>query len=69
MAEKNLADEEYKLQEQMKSNKKKVERYQLLQNQIQKIQEQIATKREERGKNIWSDCSFKSRDRYGKQTV
>ena len=39
-----------KLQEQMKSNKKKVERYQLLQNQIQKIQEQITTKREEREK-------------------
>lgn len=37
-------------QEQMKSNKKKVERYQLLQNQIQKIQEQITTKREEREK-------------------
>ena len=34
----------------MKSNKKKVERYQLLQNQIQKIQEQITTKREEREK-------------------
>ena len=48
--EKRLTDEEYKLQEQMKSNKKKVERYQLLQNQIQKIQEQITTKREEREK-------------------
>lgn len=48
--EKRLIDEEYELQEQMKSNKKKVERYQLLQNQIQKIQEQIATKREEREK-------------------
>ena len=48
--EKRLTDEEYELQEQMKSNKKKVERYQLLQNQIQKIQEQIATKREEREK-------------------
>ena len=48
--EKRLIDEEYELQEQMKSNKKKVERYQLLQNQIQKIQEQITTKREEREK-------------------
>ena len=48
--EKRLIDEEYELQEQMKSNKKKVERYQLLQNQIQRIQEQIATKREEREK-------------------
>ena len=47
---KRLTDEEYELQEQMKSNKKKVERYQLLQNQIQKIQEQITTKREEREK-------------------
>ena len=48
--EKRLTDEEYELQEQMKSNKKKVERYQLLQNQIQKIQEQITTKQEEREK-------------------
>ena len=76
--EKRLIDEEYELQEQMKSNKKKVERYQLLQNQIQKIQEQIATKREEREKisgqiaalkaeiffsQIWKANSLKSNSR------
>ena len=43
--EKRLTDEEYKLQEQMKSNKKKVERYQLLQNQILNIQHNFTTKR------------------------
>ena len=58
--EKRLTDEEYELQEQMKSNKKKVERYQLLQNQIQKIQEQIATKREEREKTSGQIVALKA---------